>query len=76
MNSRMISDDPSKIKLMRKSRIARSIGIGRSPRRASDSPSRSPAPADLQRVVHDPPPGLAVYSFAIAASSRMSYPPR
>jgi hypothetical protein len=36
MNSRMISDEPSKIRLMRKSRIARSTGIGFSPRASSD----------------------------------------
>ena len=37
MNSRMISDEPSKIRLMRESRIARSIGIGFSPRARSES---------------------------------------
>ena len=41
MNSRMISDEPSKIRLMRKSRIARSTGIGARRARAANRPSRS-----------------------------------
>jgi len=36
MNSRMISLEPSKIVLIRESRISRSIGTGSSPRAASD----------------------------------------
>jgi hypothetical protein len=37
MKRRMISEVPSKIRLMRKSRIARSIGIGSSPRARRES---------------------------------------
>jgi len=37
MNSRMISDDPSKIRLMRMSRSICSAGTPRSPRAAMDA---------------------------------------
>ena len=37
MKRRMISDEPSKIRLMRKSRIARSTGYGFSPRARSEA---------------------------------------
>ncbi len=37
MKSRMISEDPSKMRLIRKSRIIRSTGIGASPRARSES---------------------------------------
>jgi len=37
MNRRMISDEPSKMRLMRKSRNARSTAMGTSPRAASES---------------------------------------
>ncbi len=61
MNSRMISDEPSKIRLMRKSRIMRSTGTGLSPRARSQSRGLvAAAAADLQRVVDDPPAGFRV----------------
>ena len=61
MNSRMISLEPSKIRLMRKSRIMRSTGIGASPRARSESRGLvAAAAADLQRVVHDLPAVLGV----------------
>ena len=73
MNSRMISDDPSKIRLMRKSRIARSTGIGSSPRRASDSAISYPRPPRICSVSSMIlQPASVLYIFAIAASSRMS----
>ena len=54
MNSRMISLDPSKIRLMRESRIVRSTGIGVLAARAQRLRRLVAAPAaDLQRVVHD-----------------------
>ena len=61
MNSRMISLEPSKIRLMRKSRIMRSTGIGLLAA-APQAVGRLVAAAalDLQRVVNDSPPDLGV----------------
>ena len=77
MKRRMISDEPSKIRLMRKSRMIRSTGTGASPRARSESARLvAAAAADLQRVVDDAASPLrSSTSWRSAASSRMSRSP-
>ena len=61
MKSRMISEEPSKIRLMRASRSMRSTGIGASPRFLERVGRLVAAPApDLERPVHDRPALLRV----------------
>ncbi|PYO94312.1 MAG: hypothetical protein DMD62_06265 [Gemmatimonadetes bacterium] len=69
----MISDDPSKIRLMRKSRMMRSTGTGASPRARRESAVSYPRPPRICRVSSMIcQPASELYSLAMAASSRMS----
>src|SRR6476620_10744785 len=77
MNNRMISDDPSKIRLMRASRIARSTGMPASPRPRSESAVSYPRPPRICSVSSTIRQPISVFHiFAMAASSRMSLFPR
>ena len=77
MNNRMISLEPSKIRLMRLSRIARSMGNGFSPRARSESAVSYPRPPRICSASSTLRHASSVLNiFAIAASRRMSVPPR
>ena len=69
----MISDDPSKIREMRRSRSICSAGMGRSPRARSDSAVSKPRPPRIWTISSATSHAISrQYSLASAASMRMS----
>ena len=69
----MISDEPSKMRLMRASRMARSTPTGDSPRAASEASFSYPRPPRICMVSSTIRHAFTVFhSLAAAASRRMS----